>query len=293
MYEGTDPALTVRSPIELELFVRAGIHADAPAEVINRLMRVATEHHYPAGARIIGAGERPRRVVVITEGDVVIHGPDHRQSRGTPLGVLDVLIGRPHPHDIVALRATRTVEIAAADYLAILDDHVDVSLALIDELAEAAHDLTRTGRRQLGMSTAGLPCEDPIQRMLVVRAAAPFARATVQAQARIASDAVTRRLRAGEVLFRSESERLWLVASGAVKACVGEPQVNVVSGPGEPVGQAAAFAQPPWLYDAVAATDAVVLGIDREALFDRMEEHVSVPRSVISYLGWLIAAAAG
>jgi CRP-like cAMP-binding protein len=271
--------------------VRAGDPADAPAEVINRLMRVATEHRYPAGAAVIIAGDRPRRLVVITEGEVVIKGGDHRQSRGTPFGVLDVLLGRPHPNEVVALTPLRTVEVAAADYLAILDDHVDVSIALIDKLAEAAHALAKGARPMLPSSTGGLPCEDPIQRMLVVRASGPFARATVQAQARIASDAVTRRLRAGEVLFRSESERLWLVASGAVRTFAGDPRITVVSGPGEPVGQAAAFAQPPWLYDAVAATDSVVLGIDREALLDRMEEHVSVPRSIISYLGWLIAAA--
>ena len=290
MYEGTDPALTIHSPIELELLVRAGVHADAPAEVINRLMRVATEHRYPAGARVITSGERPRRLIVITEGDVAIHGTDYRQSRGTPLGVLDVLIGRPHPHDVYALTMLRTVEVAAADYLAILDDHVDVSLALVDKLAEAAHNLVRHVPPKLAASSGDMPCDDPIQRMLVVRASAPFARATVQAQARIAADAVTRHLRAGEVLFRSECERLWLVASGTVRSNAGEPRAAVLSGPGEPVGQAAAFAQPPWLYDAVAASDAVVLGIDREALLDRMEEHVSVPRSIISYLGWMIAA---
>jgi CRP-like cAMP-binding protein len=291
VYEGLDPALSVRSPIELELLLRAGVHADAPPEVIGRLLRVATANHYPAGAPVLVAGERPRRLVVITAGEVAVAGGAHRQSRGAPLGVLDALIGRPHPHDVVALTPLPTHEVSTADYLAILDDHVDISLALIDKLAEGAAAFARDTHPRLPSSTGGLPAGDPIQRMMVVRASAPFARATVQAQARIASDAVTRHLRAGEVLFRSESERLWLVASGAVRCSAGDPRLAVMSGPGEPVGQAAAFAQPPWLYDAVAATESVVLGVDRELLLDRMEEHVSLPRAIISYLGWLIAAA--
>ena len=166
MFEGPDPAVSVRSPIELELLLRAGLHADAPPEMLGRLMRVARDGRYPVGATVIAAGQPPRRLIAITDGQVVAGAS--RMTRGAPLGMLDALIGRPHPEHVVAATALRTIELEVADYLAILDDHVDVSLVLIDKLAGAAHAAAVVARPSLASGVPDLPCVDAIERELLL-----------------------------------------------------------------------------------------------------------------------------
>jgi CRP-like cAMP-binding protein len=132
--------------------------------------------------------------------------------------------------------------------------------------------------------------ETTIGRLLVLRHFRPFAGASVQAQVSLADDARPKHLEDGAPLFRAgdPGDILWAVASGGVALCAAgaaSAMPAIHCGPGDLVEHHAALAGGPRRFTASAVGDTVLLGIDREALLDRMDEHFDLTRSLLGFLG--------
>jgi CRP-like cAMP-binding protein len=133
--------------------------------------------------------------------------------------------------------------------------------------------------------------ETTIGRLLVMRHLGPFAAASVQAQVSLSEDARVHRLEDGQMLFRAgdPGDVLWMVAGGGVALSAvdvhGDGTPSFHCGPGDLVEHHAALAGGPRRFTAFAVGDTVLLGIDREALLDRMDEHFDLTRSLLGFLG--------
>jgi CRP-like cAMP-binding protein len=87
------------------------------------------------------------------------------------------------------------------------------------------------------------------------------------------------------VIFREsdEAEHFWVIASGRV-AISRDGDDIVERGPGELIESFAAFGHSRRQYTATAVEPVIMLAIDKDVLFDRMEEHFELTRSVMAYI---------
>ncbi|MBL8287083.1 MAG: Crp/Fnr family transcriptional regulator [Rubrivivax sp.] len=108
--------------------------------------------------------------------------------------------------------------------------------------------------------------------------------------ARLAAATTTRRLERGERLFSKgdAAEAMYVVVHGEIRlvarsAARGE-RLTGVAGPGQSFGEPVMFLQRPAVVDAEAASDALVLRLPREAVFEEIERNPRFARHVIAGL---------
>jgi CRP-like cAMP-binding protein len=324
--------------VERELIVRAGILAQGSTNQVAQLVDQARPGAYGPGEILYMQGAPARQFFVIADGEVELDGPaPQRYGRGAAVGILDVALDRSHARTAIAVSPVRTLALDARDYFEFLEDHPDLTLAFIAQLAldlHAQHMALPHPERVLGppraaLLPAGVRPDTLVERLPIIRHLRPFLRASVQAQVNLADDARDRVLVAGDVLFRAgePADVVWMVARGTLaleppdqppperlaKGTAPVPAVTVdadamasnggshvdalaalrpgaarvhrlLSGPGDLVAHTASLAPGPRRFTATALSDTVVLGIDREALHDRMEEHFDLVRSILAFL---------
>jgi CRP-like cAMP-binding protein len=134
-----------------------------------------------------------------------------------------------------------------------------------------------------------------VERVLVLRACRPLSRIRLQVLFRLAQGASERRLAGGHPVFEPGrgSDALWTVARGGVRVDeVGPAGLRrrgdgvadtATFGPGTMVLSIAALAGAEASYRAVAAEPTLLLGLAKEDLFDVMEDHPDVVRSLMAH----------
>jgi CRP-like cAMP-binding protein len=319
--------------VERELIVRAGILAQGSAHQVAQLVDQARPGAYGPGEVLYAQGAPARQFFVIADGEVELDGPaPQRYGRGAAVGILDVALDRSHARTAIAVSPVRTLALDARDYFEFLEDHPDLTLAFVAQLAldlHVQHMALPHPERVLGppraaLLPAGVRPDSLVERLPIIRHLRPFLRASVQAQVNLADDARDRALVAGDVLFRAgePADVVWMVARGtlaleppdapppperlakgtapvAAVTADAEPLAGellaglrpgaarvhrLLSGPGDLVAHTASLAPGPRRFTATALSDTVVLGLDREALHDRMEEHFDLVRSILAFL---------
>jgi CRP-like cAMP-binding protein len=313
---------------ERELIVRAGILAQVSATQVTQLVDQVRPAAYGPGEVLYAQGAPARQLFVIADGEVELDGPSpQRFGRGAAVGILDIALDRSHARTATAVTPVRTLALDARDYFEFLEDHPDLTLALVAQLARdlhAQHMALPFPERVLGppraaLLAAGTRADTLVERLPIIRHLRPFLRASVQAQVNLADDASERTLAPGDVLFRAgePADVVWMVARGTLaleppdvappervaKGTAPVPAVTgpveglpvelrpgaarvhrLLSGPGDLAEHNASFAGGARRFTATALSETVVLGIDREALHDRMEEHFDLVRSVLAFL---------
>jgi CRP-like cAMP-binding protein len=319
--------------VERELMVRAGFLAQVSASQVSQLVDHVRDRGFAAGEPLFTQGTPARQLFVIADGEVEVDGPTpHRLGRGDAVGIIDVALDRCHARTATAVGAVHALALDARDYFEFLEDHPDLALALVAQLAgdlHGQHLALPYPERFLGpprapLLPAGVRPDTIVERLPVIRHLRPFLRASVQAQVNLADDARDRQLAAGDVLFRAgdPADVVWMIARGTIAlgragdddlptppprlakgtapvaavsddGVVPRPPVlrpgsavvhRLLSGPGDLVEHSASLAGGARRFTATALADTVLLGIDREALHDRMEEHFDLVRSVLAFL---------
>lgn len=108
--------------------------------------------------------------------------------------------------------------------------------------------------------------------------------------ARLAESTTRRTLKRGETLFRKgdPATGMYLVVYGEVKLIsstpVRGPRLSGIVGPGQSFGEAVMFLERPALVEAQAASDALLLHLPKEAIFDEIERNPKFARRMIAGL---------
>jgi len=278
----------VTAAVERELAVRAGSLGLCAAQ-IGQLLGLAREVEFRPGDAMCVAGATTDHVYVLVDGET-----DRGAAAGATLGVLDALTRRRCARTVTARTSIRALELHVDDYLGFLHDNIDVCQRMIDLLAtqlQAAALALPDPAAHLGSAPAiPAPLLDGdlaiVDRVLLIRQVAAFQRAAVQALVSLAARAWVRRAAPGETIFAEgdPSEVVWMVARGAVHlARAGSPLV-LFRGAAELVTHLAELTVGPRTFTATAAAPSVLLGIHREDLLDRLEEHFELARSILAFL---------
>jgi CRP-like cAMP-binding protein len=132
-----------------------------------------------------------------------------------------------------------------------------------------------------GMPPSGL---NLFERVLSLRAAPLFHNAGVQATLLLAEASKEIDLDPGEKLYAKDEviDCIHVVAGGAVRVEREEPVLRASFGPGAWVSGGSALGVERAAFDAYADGPAVILAIDREDLFDIMEDHFDLTRSLLA-----------
>jgi CRP-like cAMP-binding protein len=212
------------------------------------------------------------------------------------IGVLDAMQGQPYSRTAVALEDTVLLKLRFEDYFEILEDNFEFSKFLIGIIYRSLEELSRPLEPDVVYPDRG--CDesdvkllalasglDLVERVLVLRTAAPLRGIRLQVLVRLAQEASERLLVPGEPLFPPgrAPDALWFVARGSVIGRRDDPPLHARFAPGTMVLPLAALAQVETLYRATAAEPSLLLGLRKEDLWDVMEDHSDVTRALLAH----------
>lgn len=300
MLETSAPTTVPR--VERELFVRRLVASqftgvDAPDSVISELLGSMRDVEFRKRQTVFERGRNPDWFYIIRSGVVELRQddlPPWKFTAGGTFGIIDMLISRPYQRDAVALEATSCLAMRSADYFEMLEDHSAFArevvafqaLRLQQRHLELPQPEKRFGRpsdwRLLRPNAKELGL---VERLLVLRKVPAFSASTIQPLVSLARRASSISFAPGDVIFREgqEAESFWVIAAGRV-AISRDGETIVERGPGELIESFAAFGNHRRQYTSTAVTAVVMVAVDKEVLFDRMEEHFELTRSVMAYI---------
>lgn len=301
MLETSAPSAVPR--VERELFVRRLVATqftgvDAPDSVIIELLGSMREVEFRKKQTVFERGRHPDWFYILRSGAIELVHEDQapwKFTAGATIGIIDALIDRPYQRTAVALSDSACLAMRSADYFEMLEDHAAFAREVVAfqalrlqqrhlELPEPQRRFRRPSREwrllRPGAKELGL-----VERLLVLRKVPAFSTSTIQPLVSLAKRAKSIHFSSGDVIFKEgdESETFWVIAAGRVKISRGGSKV-VERGPGELIESFAAFGAARRQYTATAVVPVTMLAIDKDVLFDRMEEHFELTRSVMAYI---------
>jgi CRP-like cAMP-binding protein len=277
------------SPIEQHLFVRAFFGESLSAYAASRIVTIMREVFLGAGQIVYRSGEPADHIYCIVDGRIRLSGgasPDRLVGAGQLFGGLEVQILRDRLQTATVERDTRLYAMRASDWLDVVEEDFDLARTRLESSsaqmrARSASLDGEQAARARSDEDAGMGLVDPgsadrvLGRLLAMRRAPVFALARVQPLLSLARLATAHHLAAGQ--SGHYPGQLCLVVAGWVEsaACRHEP--------GELLGRFAAFDP---AYEATARAvdgDAVVICFERERLYDVMEDHFDMLRSILRH----------
>lgn len=203
------------------------------AEAADSLHARAGERSYPQRAVILRQGDRGSETYLVMAGraHALVYGQDGQLTllqefgRGDIFGALAELDPQPHEADVVAVEALRAAIFLALDFLALIDTHASIGLAvsrlLLKQLRVATHQmaerttLSATGRIHAELLRLARTGDGRVIRPHPVVAALAVRAHTTR---ETASRAINALLRRG--LIRRDADALVLVAPGRLEELV-------------------------------------------------------------------------
>jgi CRP-like cAMP-binding protein len=263
------------------------------------LAMVATNVHeqtFAAGATVAVPGERVPALQLVLDGQIAAIGPRGHAAAWGPrsvFGALEVMAGRPVAVPAVAVSATRTLQIAGADFVEILEDNYSLLSNARRGLAGRLVQLAET----LGQSDVGergrVPSRAPVtrgplgmvDRLILMRPQIPFAIGKIQALAALAAASEELEVPAGTVIAREgeRAEGAWIIVEGEAMA-TRPRQVPRVLGPGHAIGRLETLAERGHSLTVETITPARVLACPGSVLFDVMEDHTDLALAMVAAL---------
>ncbi len=292
------PEATPRGPgmdrFERLLFLRGLLAmAELPPEIPRVVAEHTVERYFPKGSLLHKQGEIPNTVQFVVRGSVEIlrNGrPVRVMGPRTVVGGVAALAENDQGYDCVALEDTVTLELLSEDAQEIFEDHF---VYLRRVIRGTAMELLQ-GRRELG-EKAGFPTEtaddfpcpnrklDLVERMAMLRKTLTFAESQIDAIADLARYVEEQRIPAGTVLWREgePSHDFVFPLCGVIRCESTDPPQTFRLGPGDSVGSIDAAAEAPRWFTATAETEVLAFRLDRDALFDVLEDHFDMAMAML------------
>lgn len=289
--------------IEHQLVVRSLMGQAFGGASAARLAGLSREQFFPAGTVIYSVGDPARFVYFVLDGrvDLTVDGLDPWTftDRGV-FGILDAELERPHVRSARAVSDVRAIALRAEDWLDLVEDTFDFTRRRIRRnaadllrrgLALAPHagfeHMARPHRADERLAPTGhLGATDPFARLLVLHLTDVFERAGIQSLIRLARGAAELELAEGETIAEegAPAASLLVVADGSVTISRRDPVISAVFGAGRVVGGYAGVGHERWAVTSRAREHSRILAIGYEELFDVMEDHFDLVRSVMAFL---------
>jgi CRP-like cAMP-binding protein len=281
------PASDVERAIYLRWFLGPDVGA-AAAEVVGFAREVA----FREDERVYEEGGPSDAIYLIIEGTVELVSPEGRSwffHARDGVGFLDALMGRPHARTAVARAFVRALRLDFDDWMDFLEDNFHLSQGAVISQARSLHDVAKGLAPDGGFPTPapsnGRNTTSFVDLLAALRANPVFFKASMQALVVLARLAEPRELQADEVLFAAGGERgLFMVLDGLIESRGDDPELVARFGAGTLVHGLAPLMEggPPITARAVEPTR--VVRLRDEDLFDVMEDHFDVARSMMGFL---------
>lgn len=273
--------------------------AKLPASQISVLAEHARDRLVPRGTVLLREGEPIETVYYVVEGraHLTLRGRTLGDAGpGTALGGPSFFARDPEGLGAVAETDVLVLELDADTLLEIFEDHFPILLHILREMCR---ELVEVGKRVPAELAAKLPTSggaertttglDLVERIFVLRRAAPFTRTSISALAELARGMAEIHFQPGVELWREgePAAGLLLLVSGSV-AC-SSSEVSFEVGPGSPLGALEAIAEHPRLYQAVTQTPVVALQGNVENLIDTFEDNFEMAMDYLAVMSrWLL-----
>jgi CRP-like cAMP-binding protein len=281
--------------VEREIFLRSlgmgGAGASGPSRQMAQTIR---DTFFQAGSVIYEIGDAAEHFYFVVRGEVSQTAPDAAPwslSDRSVVGLLDVIIERPRARRAHAVTDVHALMLRADDWFEVLEDNFDFCRRSVVMGAANLHQFTMTFEPSGGFAPA--PPDDGalwagremnlIERITALRDVPAFGGAGIQPLTTLAGVAKVIRLDTGDELFdrNAAAGALFVVASGTIFAEREGPAIRARFGAGSLVCGYGALGNPEADYTARAESPTIALRIDHEDLFDVMEEHFDLSRSLL------------
>lgn len=288
----------VGSRVQRELFLRSITQAELSQAQMAQMIGLFRDVVFGEGDHLFHRGRASELAYFVIEGKVELRCPDNAPWKfegPAVVGILDALLDEPHTRDAVATSDVRALEMVTEDYFEFLEDNYDFCQAIVSrnckDLLDLSLSLAEPGSIFHQSGRGGLLHHTPrafslVERLLILRRVKPFAGASTQALSSLARLAEESTFAEGDTIFRQgdQAHAVWIIARGEIALERDEPAVQTTRYAGEIVDGYTAFGDRRRQFTAVATTDVSLLRLHREDLFDRMEEHFDLTRSVFAFM---------
>lgn len=301
--------------IARQIFLRVFSSGIPTGGVATQLAPRMHEEVVRAGTTLFRRGEAADRLFFIVRGRVELTQPGAKAwsfETGAVLGALDVFQDRPHARTAVALTEVQALVLEADDWFDVLEDNFEFTRNSIIHIASSLHALRLTlppcagflvtESKALSARTRGAAALDGghreaaeveerplnlVERIIAFRDVAAFKSAGIQALTTMAGLVEETRLDAGAQLYAQgdASPAIFVIVRGALEIERDEPAIRASFGPGSllaGLGSLGYLEQP---YSARALAPSLMLKVDKEDLFDLLEIHFDMVRSVLAIMG--------
>lgn len=270
------------------------IFRDAPAPVVNGAATLLRDITFSSDETIQARDTPVERVLFLQRGSVQVVQPEKREIVIEPpaqLGLFYALAGTPARVNVTAKTEVRALALESSDMVDLFEDQFSLLRSTLRETARVALKETRQRlaipfefARTHWKQTDQAPKLDLVDRLFFLREMLPFPGASIDALASVARQMQSRRVKAGETIWRQGDPALdmLVIASGEVQAK--SETETLLHSAGGPLGGLEVFAQAPRWYDLTAKTDALVLTTSNEAFLDMIEEHTEMGSEMIASL---------
>jgi CRP-like cAMP-binding protein len=260
-----------------------------------RLAEMMTDEEYAPGEQLYKSGDPARDYLFIGHGEVVLKMADGSVltlGDRNVVGGGDVTANRPHGQTATATTKVHVVRLPQDVMWEVIEDYFLIAQMMIRNASKAIQVL----RMQLAMQDSYPPLRahdvassadvalNLVDRILAIRASAPFRNAPMQAVTKLAEVARDVGFPAGDPVTGPDSppDLVYLVMVGALEIRhKTEPRLAARFAANEVVFLDASILGALADYDIVAPTTSIALVWDLDDVLDIMEEHVDVVRTTL------------
>ncbi len=245
------------------------------------------------GEAFFRVGDPSTTVYFLASGEVELRRHDARNvfGVGSVIGTSDVLRERARTQDAVALKESHALALSSLTWLEILEDNPEIAMRAIHGIAtmidarHPSHAAPPAEQAALVLASKELALVD---RLLSLKRVPAFQRARIQTLASIAAATDVVVLGAGERIatLATRATIHHTIVSGLVESTrthTGDAVQVETFGAGELLHGVASFVHGA-TFDTVAKTEAVLMRVTQEELFDVIEDHIDLARSILTWL---------
>lgn len=283
-----------QAKIGREIFLRSFFATRPPPQLARTLVALMTDHDYQPGDTIFDAGQAPTIVYFVVDGEVHLESPHEAPwvfDEQSVIGIMDAALDRPRSRKAVAKAPTHALSLRYADYIEVLEDNFDFTKATFESICRTIHEdsqgLAPDGVFPRPTDKALIAAEileqrelNLVERLLILYKSVFLAKAPVQSLVSLAAQAEEIRLPANETLAEvgAPSASLYFVVDGMIRAEREDPRIVGRFGPSDLVGRHAALGFMEAQYKIITERPSVVLRIQKEDMYDVMEDHSAMIR---------------
>lgn len=277
-----------------ELDLRVGFGLFTADTRLDSLLSIARRVDVEAGQLLFDRGEPTTTLFQVVVGHVELAAPERptwNLRDGGAAGLLDFALGRPHARTARAAAPCQLIALDAAEYRDYLEENFEAVHRILAQLGgrlmadmslDPARFLARASER-VGRTYADV--EIPfVDRLIMLSQMPPFRGTSTQALANLAHSATERRFAPGDVIAPAgaPSKLVSVLVEGTVDLAVAHGTARRTGR--DFVADVDELSLRPRVTSTSAVTAAIVLQIESDDLFDRVEEHFDLATTLLAYV---------